>query len=151
MIIRKEKLSPTTNDVNLDCFDSELSWLNMVVPPTTKTPQNQSDSQQTKEDEVLTDMDFSDLLSFMSNYQPEVNQSPKSRRQETVSNCSNFPQLRISRSYRNYRGKDLLDAIEEVRIGNMSAHQASRKYGVPSRTLYDKVKKLRDGMEVYIS
>ena len=151
MIIRKEKLSPTTNDVNLDCFDSELSWLNMVVPPTTKTPQNQSDSQQTKEDEVLTDMDFSDLLSFMSNYQPEVNQSPKSRRQETASNCSYFPQLRISRSYRNYRGKDLLDAIEEVRIGNMSAHQASRKYGVPSRTLYDKVKKLRDGMEVYIS
>ena len=70
-------------------------------------------------------MDFSDLLSFMSNYQPEVNQSPKSRRQETVSNCSNFPQLRISRSYRNYRGKDLLDAIEEVRIGNMSALQAS--------------------------
>ena len=151
MIIRKEKLSPTTNDVNLDCFDSELSWLNMVVPPTVKTPQNQSDSQQTKEDEVLTDMDFSDLLSFMSNYQPEVNQSPKSRRQETVSNCSNFPQLRISRSYRNYRGKDLLDAIEEVRIGNMSALQASRKYGVPTRTLYDKVKKIRDGMEVYIS
>ena len=151
MIIRKEKLSPTTNDVNLDCFDSELSWLNMVVPPTTKTPQNQSDSQQTKEDEVLTDMDFSDLLSFMSNYQPEVNQSPKSRRQETASNWSNFPQLRISRSYRNYRGKDLLDAIEEVRIGNMSALQASRKYGVPTRTLYDKVKKIRDGMEVYFS
>ena len=151
MVIRKEKLSPTTNDVNLDCFDSELSWLNMVVPPTTKTPQNQSDSQQTKEDEVLTDMDFSDLLSFMSNYQPEVNQSPKSRRQETASNWSNFPQLRISRSYRNYRGKDLLDAIEEVRIGNMSALQASRKYGVPTRTLYDKVKKIRDGMEVYIS
>ena len=151
MMIRKERLSPTTNDVNLDCFDSELSWLNMVVPPTTKTPQNQSDSQQTKEDEVLTDMDFSDLLSFMSNYQPEVNQSPKSRRQETASNWSNFPQLRISRSYRNYRGKDLLDAIEEVRIGNMSALQASRKYGVPTRTLYDKVKKIRDGMEVYIS
>ena len=32
-------------------------------------------------------------------------------------------------------------AIEAVRAG-MSALQAARKYGVPSRTLYDKVKKL---------
>ena len=32
-------------------------------------------------------------------------------------------------------------AIEEVKKG-MSALQAARKYGVPSRTLYDKVKKM---------
>ena len=34
-----------------------------------------------------------------------------------------------------------MSAIEEVKAG-MSALQASRKYGVPSRTLYDKVKKM---------
>lgn len=34
-----------------------------------------------------------------------------------------------------------MSAIEAVRSG-MSALQAARKYGVPSRTLYDKVKKL---------
>ena len=34
-----------------------------------------------------------------------------------------------------------MSAIEEVKNG-MSALQASRKYGVPSRTLYDKVKKM---------
>lgn len=34
-----------------------------------------------------------------------------------------------------------MSAIEAVRAG-MSALQAARKYGVPSRTLYDKVKKL---------
>lgn len=34
-----------------------------------------------------------------------------------------------------------MSAIEAVRTG-MSALQAARKYGVPSRTLYDKVKKL---------
>ena len=53
MIVRKEKLSPTTSDVNLDCFDSDLSWLQML-PSTIKISQNQSDSQRTKEDKILT-------------------------------------------------------------------------------------------------
>lgn len=43
--------------------------------------------------------------------------------------------------YKQYTRGDILSAIECVRNG-MSALQASRKYGVPSRTLYDKVKKL---------
>ncbi|XP_012547130.1 uncharacterized protein LOC114245020 isoform X1 [Bombyx mandarina] len=43
--------------------------------------------------------------------------------------------------YKQYTRSDILSAIECVRNG-MSALQASRKYGVPSRTLYDKVKKL---------
>lgn len=43
--------------------------------------------------------------------------------------------------YKQYTRQDINMAIEEVRNG-MSALQASRKYGVPSRTLYDKVKKL---------
>lgn len=43
--------------------------------------------------------------------------------------------------YKQYTRQDILSAIECVRNG-MSALQASRKYGVPSRTLYDKVKKL---------
>ena len=43
--------------------------------------------------------------------------------------------------YKQYTKDDIMAAIEEVRSG-MSALQASRKYGVPSRTLYDKVKKM---------
>lgn len=63
--------------------------------------------------------------------------------------------------YKQYTRNDIMSAIEEVKNGNllyyyskvkivdlhslclgMSALQASRKYGVPSRTLYDKVKKM---------
>lgn len=43
--------------------------------------------------------------------------------------------------YKQYTKDDIVAAIEEVKNG-MSALQASRKYGVPSRTLYDKVKKM---------
>ena len=43
--------------------------------------------------------------------------------------------------YRQYTRHDIQAAIEAVRAGQ-SALQASRVYGVPSRTLYDKVKKL---------
>jgi len=43
--------------------------------------------------------------------------------------------------YKQYTRDDILTAIEEVKNG-VSALQASRKYGIPSRTLYDKVKKM---------
>lgn len=43
--------------------------------------------------------------------------------------------------YKQYTRQDIMSAIDAVRTG-MSALQASRKFGVPSRTLYDKVKKL---------
>lgn len=43
--------------------------------------------------------------------------------------------------YKQYTRDEIMSAIEAVRNG-MSALQAARKYGVPSRTLYDKVKKL---------
>lgn len=43
--------------------------------------------------------------------------------------------------YKQYTRHDIMSAIQCVRDG-MSALQASRKYGVPARTLYDKVKKL---------
>lgn len=43
--------------------------------------------------------------------------------------------------YKQYTRDDIMSAIEAVRNG-MSALQAARKYHVPSRTLYDKVKKL---------
>jgi len=50
----------------------------------------------------------------------------------------NRPELK---RYRQYTRHDIAAAIDAVRSG-MSALQASRLYGVPSRTLYDKVKKL---------
>ncbi|XP_052843324.1 sex determination protein fruitless [Drosophila gunungcola] len=43
--------------------------------------------------------------------------------------------------YKQYTRADMMCAIQAVREG-MSALQASRKYGLPSRTLYDKVRKL---------
>lgn len=43
--------------------------------------------------------------------------------------------------YKQYTRNDILAAIDAVKDG-MSALQAARKFGVPSRTLYDKVKKL---------
>jgi len=43
--------------------------------------------------------------------------------------------------YKQYTRNDIMAAIDAVRAG-MSALQAARKFGVPSRTLYDKVKKL---------
>ncbi|XP_037944213.1 broad-complex core protein-like, partial [Teleopsis dalmanni] len=43
--------------------------------------------------------------------------------------------------YKQYTRNDIMSAIQCVRNG-MSALQASRKFNVPSRTLYDKVKKL---------
>ncbi|XP_046646919.1 protein tramtrack, beta isoform-like isoform X2 [Daphnia pulicaria] len=54
------------------------------------------------------------------------------------SNNGNRPELK---RYRQYTRHDIAAAIEAVRSGQ-SALQASRLYGVPSRTLYDKVKKL---------
>lgn len=43
--------------------------------------------------------------------------------------------------YKQYTRNDIMSAIDAVR-GGMSALQAARMYGVPSRTLYDKVKKM---------
>ncbi|TRY73237.1 hypothetical protein TCAL_02562 [Tigriopus californicus] len=58
-------------------------------------------------------------------------------------NIANYvPNQRLEwKRYKQYTRNDIMAAIDEVRKG-MSALQASRKYGVPSRTLYDKVKKM---------
>jgi len=47
---------------------------------------------------------------------------------------------REHKQYKKYSTDDLNNALEEVKNG-ASALQASKKYGVPSRTLYDKIKK----------
>ena len=152
-MLRKEKLSPTTSDVNLDCLDSELSWLQMVSS-TTKIPQNSSNSQRNEENltSTLPPVIYNDLYFFcqMIDLEDSVHQCRKNT-QKTASNDSTTSSTSKLRSYRKYQGRDLLNAIEEVRAGNMTAHTASRKYGVPSRTVYDKVKKIRDGLEVYIA
>lgn len=58
-----------------------------------------------------------------------------------VQGGSGPPQKPEWKRYKQYTRNDILSAIECVRNG-MSALQASRKFGVPSRTLYDKVKKM---------
>lgn len=60
-----------------------------------------------------------------------------------AANCSNAVanQKPEWKRYKQYTRQDLNDAIQAVK-GGMSALQASRMYKVPSRTLYDKVKKM---------
>lgn len=60
--------------------------------------------------------------------------------------AANFSQAQANQKpewkrYKQYTRQDLNDAIQAVK-GGMSALQASRMYKVPSRTLYDKVKKM---------
>ena len=113
-----------------------------MVPSTVKISQNSSDSQRNEENLTLTlpptiFSDVDEVLIFLSKDQLAENLVHQCRKKKP--------------EYRKYRSRDLLNAIEEVRTGNMTAHTASRKYGVPSRTVYDKVKKIRDGLEVYIA
>lgn len=44
--------------------------------------------------------------------------------------------------YKQYTSNNLQQAIEAVRCGKMSALKAATYYNIPSRTLYDKIKKL---------
>lgn len=56
-----------------------------------------------------------------------------------IVNC--VPQKPEWKRYKQYTRDDIMSAIEAVKSG-ISAVQAARQHGVPSRTLYDKVKKL---------
>lgn len=72
--------------------------------------------------------------------------SPQSFSGDARSMCSGIapyvpPQVPEYKRYKQYTRDEIMAAIEAVRNG-MSALQAARKYNVPSRTLYDKVKKL---------
>ncbi|XP_054016708.1 protein tramtrack, beta isoform-like isoform X2 [Hylaeus anthracinus] len=69
--------------------------------------------------------------------------SPQSYTGDVKSGIANYvpTQKPEWKRYKQYTRNDIMSAIEAVRAG-MSALQAARKYGVPSRTLYDKVKKL---------
>ncbi|XP_066246975.1 uncharacterized protein [Euwallacea similis] len=62
-------------------------------------------------------------------------------RTSSITTCIPSQNSELNRRYKLYTRDDILSAIEDVRNG-MSALQAARKYKVPSRTLYDKVKKL---------
>ncbi|KYN38967.1 Protein tramtrack, alpha isoform [Trachymyrmex septentrionalis] len=71
--------------------------------------------------------------------QPSPQSYPDTARNSAAADCVQ-PKPEWKR-YKQYTRDDISAAIEAVRKG-MSAVQAARKYGVPSRTLYDKVKKL---------
>ncbi|KAL5287256.1 hypothetical protein ACFFRR_008274 [Megaselia abdita] len=75
------------------------------------------------EDEQIDNFNNSDNRHNMNNSFNSANQKPEWKR------------------YKQYTRNDILNAIECVKNG-MSALQAARKFGVPSRTLYDKVKKM---------
>lgn len=75
------------------------------------------------EDDQMDNFNNSDNRHNMNNSFNSANQKPEWKR------------------YKQYTRNDILNAIECVKNG-MSALQAARKFGVPSRTLYDKVKKM---------
>lgn len=75
------------------------------------------------EDDQIDNFNSSDNRHNMNNSFNAGNQKPEWKR------------------YKQYTRNDILNAIECVKNG-MSALQAARKFGVPSRTLYDKVKKM---------
>ncbi|XP_055531873.1 uncharacterized protein LOC129722449 [Wyeomyia smithii] len=77
------------------------------------------------DDEALMDsrLNYSADDARLASYVPHQQQKPEWKR------------------YKQYTRTDIHNAIECVRNG-MSALQAARRYGVPSRTLYDKVKKM---------
>lgn len=101
--------------------------------------------------ELLNHCDIS--LQNVKNEEPHSPYTDKSFEDDTMESPQNFsgdsriapyvPQQQKPewKRYKQYTRNDILSAIECVRNG-MSALQASRKFGVPSRTLYDKVKKL---------
>ncbi|EZA54232.1 hypothetical protein DMN91_000581 [Ooceraea biroi] len=79
-------------------------------------------------------------VSFMD--EDEKQPSPQSYPGDSKSGIANYvPQKPEWKRYKQYTRDDIMSAIEAVK-GGMSAVQAARKHGVPSRTLYDKVKKL---------
>ncbi|XP_040571888.1 uncharacterized protein [Lepeophtheirus salmonis] len=72
----------------------------------------------------------------------QTNGSSGSHSNEKGGIANYVPNQRLEwKRYKQYTRNDIMAAIDEVRKG-MSALQASRKFGVPSRTLYDKVKKM---------
>ncbi|CAB4066207.1 unnamed protein product [Lepeophtheirus salmonis] len=78
-----------------------------------------------------------------NNSRKEDDQPIESNMNRSESGIANYvPNQRLEwKRYKQYTRNDIMAAIDEVRKG-MSALQASRKFGVPSRTLYDKVKKM---------
>ncbi|XP_066598364.1 protein tramtrack, alpha isoform-like [Prorops nasuta] len=76
--------------------------------------------------------------------EPETKTQPQSQRNATRSSggkSSSTVQKQNWKRYKQYTREDMMAAIEAVRSG-MTTPKASRKYGVPSRTLYEKVNSL---------
>ncbi|XP_071636903.1 uncharacterized protein [Temnothorax longispinosus] len=102
----------------------------------------------------IADTDFFKLYTVYSQYlrsiTPFTSCEQNSEADDSVRRTTNVnteaapdcvPQKPEWKRYKQYTREDILSAIEAVKTG-MSAVAAARRYGVPSRTLYDKVKKL---------
>lgn len=92
----------------------------MQIPQKTKMEPHSPYTEKFDEDESGHNLSGNDARNYP---QPQANQKPEWKR------------------YKQYTRQDLNEAIQAVKNG-MSALQASRLFKVPSRTLYDKVKKL---------
>uniref|UniRef100_A0A1B0G706 Uncharacterized protein n=1 Tax=Glossina morsitans morsitans TaxID=37546 RepID=A0A1B0G706_GLOMM len=93
-------------------------------------PQQQHDEQHSP----MTDRSFDDEGTF-------ANRSSSSSYDSNVNSAQTGNQKPEWKRYKQYTRNDIMSAIQCVKQG-MTALQASKKFGVPSRTLYDKVKKL---------
>lgn len=89
--------------------------------------------------EFLADM--SRLPAYLHQHQHQMQQAQFHQQQQAQGGQGGSGQKPEWKRYKQYTRNDIMSAIDCVRKG-MSALQASRKFGVPSRTLYDKVKKM---------
>lgn len=97
-----------------------------------------SGDRRTSPPEFLADLR---LPAYLQQHQLQQAQYHQQHHGQGVQGGSGQNQKPEWKRYKQYTRNDIMSAIECVRNG-MSALQASRKFGVPSRTLYDKVKKL---------
>ncbi|KAI4503532.1 hypothetical protein M0802_000935 [Mischocyttarus mexicanus] len=124
-----------------------------IGPPPPPPPSVSSDSNEARSESIIslsergvrenTVLTNYDNLEHSSTYGDMMDEENKQPTPPTSSDMviTHYNQKPEWKRYKQYTREDIKKAIDAVRTG-MSALQASRMHGVPSRTLYDKVKKL---------
>ncbi|XP_011871404.1 PREDICTED: nucleus accumbens-associated protein 1-like [Vollenhovia emeryi] len=113
-----------------------MHYRNMNSNESANDSDNRRTSDQTQGETPHADVSYAD--------EDERQPSPPSYSRESMRNSAPADCVQPKpewKRYKQYTREDIYKAIEAVKSGE-SAVQAAKKYGVPSRTLYDKVKKL---------
>lgn len=128
--------------VNGSAMPQDLSYMNKVMKIEALSEGGHSPYQETSSfmDEGFNHERGSKSLHSSSPSPQSFYMDSKGNVSSALANCVQSQQQEYKR-YKQYTKSDISSAIESVRLG-MTALKAAKKFGVPSRTLYDKVKKL---------